>query len=163
MDLVLVFGTFIIIIVTGLLCRYVYVRTMTRDEEIYRIKDNRKSKYLFLIIGYIFILIILGLSIRATDNCIEMLFISLILLEVSLFWTIFELSDTIISKYMVYKIWGIDFKDIMSYTFKEKDNKKFLIFIRKVSGEHLMIKINDYDEKHIEEFFRKNKLLKRQA
>lgn len=163
MDLVLVFGIFIIIIVTGLLCRYIYVRTMTQDEEIYRIKDNRKSKYLFLIIGYIFMLMTFGLSIGATDNYIEMIFISLILLEVSLFWTIFELSDTIISKYMVYKIWGIDFKDIMSYTFKEKDNKKFLILIRKVSGVHSMIEINDYDEKYIEEFFRKNKLLKKQS
>jgi hypothetical protein len=156
------FGILVCIIIMAMLCKYIYIKIIKKDEIIYRIKDNRKSKYVFLFLGYIFLLVSFFLSIMSKNNTLEIISIILILLEITFFWTIIELSDTIISKKIVYKIWEIKVKNIESYEFKVLSNKKFLI-LNKNNRRHSIIQINSYDEKHIIEFFIKNKILQNNA
>jgi len=149
-------GVLTCIIMFAISAKYLYDKIILKDKIIYIIKDTRKSKYIFLILGYIFLLVFLILSFNSQINYLEKIIISIILLETFIFWTIIELSNTLLTSIGVYKLYNTNLVNILSYEFKLLNSKEFLILNLKNSRK-IFININSYDKESIVNFFQKYK------
>lgn len=129
-------------------------RVFSKEDILYRIKDTRRSRIIFFILGLTLpvVIIMAGFTLEYTS---ETRFLILIMgIEMMVLWALIQLGDTLITKTHAGKVWYTRFSLTEYYFVLEQKGEVYLVFKKIKAKRQEMMKINASDRSAVEEILR---------
>ncbi|OJV63015.1 MAG: hypothetical protein BGO41_09935 [Clostridiales bacterium 38-18] len=120
-------------------------RVFNKEDILYRVKNKKKSKYLFYLLGLSIPAIILIAGVLLSYHIILKILIFIMSIEMAIIWTYIELGDTLITTKYAGKVWYAQFEKVESYQILPFKNEYYLALKRKESKKQDMVPINKED------------------
>ncbi len=135
----------VVLVCTMILVSDLRKRVFSKDTILYRIKDKRKTKILFFVLGLsIPILIIVASLVLNYDWRIRLLVI-IMGLEMLVLWTMIQLSDGLVTKSHAGKVWYTRLDQVIFYQVMEIKDKQYFLFKKINAKRQEMLLVNEED------------------
>lgn len=120
-------------------------RVFNKEDILYRVKNNKKRKYVFYALGLSIPAIIMFAGVLLSYHIILKVLIFIMSIEMAIIWTYIELGDTLITNKYAGKVWYAQFEKVESYQILPFKNEYYLALKRKESKKQDMVPINKED------------------
>jgi len=129
-------------------------RVFSKGDILYRIKDTRRSRIIFFVLGLTLPIIIIMAGFTL-DYSIELRLLILVMgIEMMILWALIQLGDTLITKTHAGKVWYTRFSLTEYYFVLEQKGEMYLVFKKINAKRQEMMKINVEDRSAVEEILR---------
>lgn len=120
-------------------------RILAKDDIVYRIKDTKKTKYVYFAMGLFIPFVLLSAAFVLDYNFITRVLVIIVGIEMGILWGLIELSDALITKTHVGKVWYTNLSLIEYYNILPMKSQYYLVFKKAKSKRQEMVLIAKSD------------------
>jgi len=134
-----------VLVCTMVLSNDLRKRVMSKDTILYKIKDKRKTKTIFYVLGLFvpFLILVTGLAL---DYALATRLLVVVMgLEMAVLWTMIQLSDGLVTKTHAGKVWFTRFDQVAFYQIMEMKGNHYFLFKKHNAKRQEMLLVNQED------------------
>lgn len=142
---------FVALICTLIIVNDLRKRVFLKADILYRIKDKRRSRVIYFVLGLILpiIIVLAGFTLDYSTNM--RLLILIMGIEMTILWALIQLGDTLITKTHAGKVWYTRFSLTEYYFVMQQKGDVYLVFKKVNAKRQEMMKINPEDLRAVED------------
>jgi len=145
----------VVIVCTMILANDMRKRVMAKDAILYRIKDKRKTKNLFFLLGLLIPVVILVTGLTLDYELPIRLLVIVMSIEMAVLWTMIQLSDGLVTKTHAGKVWYTRFDQVAFYQVLEMKGNHYFLFKKHSAKRQEMLLVNVEDVESIKKILDK--------
>lgn len=145
----------VVIVCTMILANDMRKRVMAKDAILYRIKDKRKTKNLFFLLGLLIPVVILVTGLTLDYELPIRLLVIVMSIEMAVLWTMIQLSDGLVTKTHAGKVWYTRFDQVAFYQVLEMKGNQYFLFKKHSAKRQEMLLVNVEDVESIKKILDK--------
>lgn len=120
-------------------------RVISKDTILYRIKDKRKTKNLFYLLGLLIPVLILITGLTLDYDLPVRLLVVVMSIEMAVLWTMIQLSDGLVTNTHAGKVWYTRFDQVEFYQVLEMKGNQYFLFKKHGAKRQEMLLVNKED------------------
>lgn len=124
-------------------------RILKKEDIRYRIKEEKKHKYLFYALGLLVPTVIMVSGLLFEKSFLIKILIFIMSVEMGVIWTIIQLGDTLITKDSLGKAWYTRISTIEYFDVLRAKERPYLVFRKVKSRRQEMVWLNECDVKPV--------------
>ena len=126
------------------------IRIVQKDSILYRIKDTRKNRYLYYLMGLSIPIVIFIASVTLSYEPFTRILVVVLSVEMAILWTLIQLGDGLVTKTHIGKVWYTRISQTEFYQMMTIKDQVHFAF-KKVKGKRQeVLPINPEDVKPLE-------------
>lgn len=134
-----------VMVCTMILANDLRKRVISKDTILYRIKDKRKTKTLFYILGLFIPVLILITGLTLDYDLPVRLLVVVMSIEMAVLWTMIQLSDGLVTNTHAGKVWFTRFDQVVFYQVLEMKGNQYFLFKKHNAKRQEMLLVNKED------------------
>ncbi len=144
-----------VMVCTMILANDLRKRVISKDTILYRIKDKRKTKHLFYLLGLLIPVLILVTGLTLDYNLPVRLLVVVMSIEMAVLWTMIQLSDGLVTNTHAGKVWFTRFDQVVFYQVLEMKGNQYFLFKKHNAKRQEMLLVNKEDVEPIKKILNK--------
>ncbi len=134
-----------VMVCTMILANDLRKRVISKDTILYRIKDKRKTKTLFYLLGLLIPVLILVTGLTLDYDLPVRLLVVVMSIEMAVLWTMIQLSDGLVTNTHAGKVWFTRFDQVAFYQVLEMKGNQYFLFKKHNAKRQEMLLVNKED------------------
>lgn len=120
-------------------------RFLAREDILYRIKDNSKTKYLYFALGLSIPFVLLSAAFVLDYDFVTRIIVVIVGIEMGILWGLIQLGDALITKTHVGKVWYTELSALEYYNILPMKSQYFLVYKKGTKKRQEMVVIDKSD------------------
>lgn len=120
-------------------------RFLAKEDILYRIKDNSKTKYLYFAMGLLIPFVLLSAAFVLDYEFVTRIIVVIVGIEMGILWGLIQLGDALITKTHVGKVWYTELSTLEYYNILPMKSQYFLVYKKRTKKRQEMVVIDKSD------------------